>query len=298
MNRSDKPKRPPRNTANRPPRPPPKPRQGGQPAPASQAPHAEPGEKIAKIAGLPAVSALFRCDAQRVMRLYYEERMKNAVGPFCAELARLHRPYRMVSGEELAKVAGTVLHGGIVAAALPRTLPDLDLAVAERWAQRGEPLIILDGVGNPHNLGAIARTLAFFGFRHLAISDHPDQAAPSDAAYRVAEGGLDMIDVYRVRHLPRALKRLQKFYFLVGTALTDRATPLDELPTYDRPVALLLGNEEHGIPPQTLSVCEAAVMIPGAGQVQSLNVSATASILIYELSRHRRAVQPSNKRSR
>lgn len=278
-----------------------------RPAPRREAPQpsrreppaeADAGEKLAKIAGLPAVSALFRHEPQRIMRLYYEERLKAAVGPICSELARLHRPYRLVSPEELAKVAGTVLHGGVVAAAIPRPVPDLQFPEAERWARGGEPLLILDGVGNPHNLGAIARTLAFFGIKHLVISDHPEQAAPSDAAYRVAEGGLDLVDVHRLRHLPRNLKRLQQHYRVVGTALTDAAQPLDELNGDDRPLALVLGNEEHGLPPQTLAVCEAAVMLKGSGAIQSLNVSATAAILVYELARRRPAPQPPKKRAR
>lgn len=290
MNRSDKPKRPSGRA-----RPAPKPARQHRSEPASREnprSEAETAEKLAKIAGLPAVTALFRSDAQRVMRLYYEESLKNAVGGFCAEMARLHRPYRLVSGEELAKIAGTVLHGGVVAAAIPQGVPELQLATAEQWARRGESMLILDGVGNPHNLGAIARTLAFFGLRHLVISDHPEQAAPSDAAYRVAEGGLDMIDVHRIRHLPRMLKKMQKFYLTVGTALSEDAAPLDRLARAEKPVALVLGNEEHGIPPQTLSACEAAVMIPGSGQIQSLNVSASASILVYELSKLRRAELP------
>ena len=258
--------------------------------------HADSHEKLAKIAGLPAVSALFRSDPQRIMRLYYDERMKNAVGSFCAELARLHRPYRLVSGEELTKIAGTVLHGGIVAATLPRAIPDFDPATAEQWARQRGALVILDGVGNPHNLGAIARTLAFFGFRHLAISDHPEQAAPSDAAYRVAEGGLDAMDILRIKQMPRTLKRLQKSYFVVGTALMDGACSVEELPPDDRPVALVFGNEENGIPPQTLSACEAVVQVPGVGQIQSLNVSATAAILLYELAKRSRSDRRTSKR--
>ena len=66
---------------------------------------------------------------------------------------------------------------------------------AARWAARREPLLILDRVGNAHNLGAIARTAAFLGVPRILISDHPSSARPNDAAYRVAEGGLEFVDV-------------------------------------------------------------------------------------------------------
>src|SRR5262249_49922314 len=60
-----------------------------------------------------------------------------------------------------------------------------------------QPLLILDGVSNPHNLGAIARTAAFFGLPRMVLSDHPAQALPSDASYRVSEGGLEHLELHR-----------------------------------------------------------------------------------------------------
>lgn len=239
-----------------------------------------------KIAGLSAVAALFHHDHRRALRLYFDEGMKHEAGPFCAQMARMHKPYRLVSDEELTRIAGTVLHGGIVAAAEPREIIDLDPADAAAWAAAGEPLFILDGVGNPHNLGAIARTLAFFGHTRLIVSDHPAQASLSDAAYRVAEGGLEALTVYRLAHLPQSLKRLQTHYRVVGAALTPKAMPIGELPLDPRPLIVVLGNEEHGLPPQTLAACEVAATIPGSGVVQSLNVSASAAILIYAMKQH------------
>ncbi len=244
-------------------------------------------ERLAKIAGLKAVAALFQRHPDQVMRLYYEEKMKTAVGDFCAQMAKLRRPYRLVDESELEKISGTVLHGGVVAAALPRQAPDIDLEEARAWARSGEPLLILDGVGNPHNLGAIARTMAYFGFKYLLISDHPAQAALSDAAYRVAEGGLEHVEVYRAAGLPKLCRRLREYYRVVGTALSGKAVEMAELARDPRPLALVLGNEEHGLSSETLDACEAAVMIRGSGQVQSLNVSATAAILIHQLASQR-----------
>lgn len=241
-------------------------------------------ERTLKIAGFPAVAALFKREPERVLRLFYEDRMVPKVGDFCAYLARSHRPYRLVDGEELARVAGTVLHGGIVAVAEPRPLAEPDPEAVRTWAGAGESLFILDGVGNPHNLGAIARSLAFLGFRHLLISDHPAQAGLSEAAYRVAEGGLEYLSVHRVPRLPLWLKRIGRDYRVVGTALARGGVPVEALRGNDpRPVALVLGNEEDGLPPATLEACEAIVTLRGSGAVQSLNVAATAAILAYAL---------------
>ena len=150
--------------------------------------------KLLRIAGLPAVSALFSVAPLRVDRLFFVQRMQPYVGDFCAALARMRKSYRLVRTEELERVAGTVLHGGIVALAQPRLLPVLDPIRADEWARTGRLLLLLDGVGNPHNLGAIARTAAFFGVSRIVLSDHPAQARPSDASYRVAEGGLEYVN--------------------------------------------------------------------------------------------------------
>jgi RNA methyltransferase, TrmH family len=239
---------------------------------------------LLRIAGLPAVSALFATAPERVQRLFFDDRMKQVAGSFCARLAEARKPYRLVKPEELERVAGTVLHGGIVAVAEPRPVPVLDPAEAARWAAEDKPLLLLDGIGNPHNLGAIARTAAFFGVKRMVLSDHPEQAMPSDASYRVAEGGLEHVAVYRATGLAEALRRLRRSFRVLGTAL-EAGRPLESLAAADRPVALVLGNEETGLPRATLAACDEIVTISGSGFVQSLNVSVSAGILLYALGR-------------
>jgi TrmH RNA methyltransferase len=231
------------------------------------------------VAGLPAVLALFRTAPERIERLAFEEHLKSAVGPLCLELAKRHRTYRIVRTDELTRIAGTAMHGGIVALASPRPVLAFDTAEAASWAAAGEPLLVLDGIGNPHNLGAIARTAAFFGLKRLVLSAHPEQALPSDAAYRVARGGLEHLAVYRSERLADNLRRLRKDYLVLGAAL-EKGKPPAAYRASSRPPLLVLGNEEEGLPRLTLEQCEAVVTIPGSGIVQSLNVAATAAILI------------------
>jgi TrmH RNA methyltransferase len=242
----------------------------------------KPAAKLLRVAGLPAVSALFATSPGRIERLFFDDRMKPLTSAFCMALARARKPYRIVPPDELERIAGTVLHGGIVAVAQPRLLPELDLAAADRWAADGEPLLLLDGIGNPHNLGAIARTAAFFGLPRLVLSDHPEQAQPSDASYRVAEGGLEHVTLYRAQRFAQALEALHRHYRVVGTAL-GKGEPLADLRRGEKPIALVLGNEEHGLPRATLDACDAVITIHGTGAMQSLNVSASAAILIFAL---------------
>lgn len=230
------------------------------------------------------MQALFARDPDRVQRLYFDDRMKIHLGEACARLAELRRPYRLVEGGELEKIAGSAMHGGVVAYAAPRPVRPFDEAEAEGWARAGQPLLLLDGVSNPHNLGAIVRTAAFLGLPRIVVSDHPGQALPSEAAYRVAEGGFEFVEILRADRFAQRLKRLGAWYRTVGTALGDHR-PLARLGTGSKPAAVVMGNEEHGVPEATLKVCAEVATIPGSGWVQSMNVSATAAILMYEMLR-------------
>jgi TrmH RNA methyltransferase len=245
--------------------------------------HVPPAAKLLHIAGLPAVQSLFARDPRRIERLLFEAGHRQALYDICAALALRHKPFRQASAAELARIAGTPMHGGVVALAAPKPISLLDPAEAAKWAANGEPLLILDGVGNPHNLGAIARTAAFLGHSRLVLSDHPEQALPSDAAYRVAKGGLEHLELYRADRLPARLHRLTDSYRVVGAALSEKGRPPEHFRASARPIALVLGNEEGGLSAATLAACPEIVTIPGSGAMQSLNVAATAAILIHAL---------------
>lgn len=248
-----------------------------------------PGQiELTRVAGLAAVSALFRTSPERVERLFYLDEKGGDVAPFCQELARRRKPYRRVGTDELARVAGTAMHGGVVALARPRPVLPFDPEAAAGWRAAAPLVVALDGIGNPHNLGAIVRTAAFFGLDRLILSDHQAQAGPSDAAHRVAEGGLEFVQLYRAAGLPGILKRLKPAYRIVGTALGS-GRPVEQL-CAGRPIVLVLGNEEAGLDPATVAACDEIVTLPGSGWVQSLNVAATAAILIHYFARVARAV--------
>ncbi len=241
-----------------------------------------PDDKLVRVAGLPSVDELFESGAERVERLYFEAALKAQVQPWCAYLARRHKVFRQIGGEEMQRVAGTVMHGGIVALARPRPIRDLDLSGVEAWAKQGEPLLILCGGGNPQNIGAIARTAAFYGVRRLVLAGHPAQSALPDAAYRVAKGGLEWLDVYRVEELVPVLRRLAAYYDVVGVT-GESAVPLGGIERTEKPIALVLDGDEDGIPRAVAAACSTVTSLQGSGRMRSLNVSAAAAIIIHEL---------------
>ncbi len=243
--------------------------------------------KLFRVAGLAAVEALAAMRPEAIERLFFEAEHQKRLAALCATLGERRKPYRLVGREELAKVAGTALNGGVVALIHPPRVAEFDVGEAKRWAREGQPLLILDGVGNPHNLGAIVRSAVFFGLTRLVISDHPEQAGPSEAAWRVAEGGLAHLQLYRAHSLPRVLPKLAPEWLVLGAAL-GKGKALAAISQRD-PVAIVLGNEEQGLPPETLAACAGTLTLPGSGAVQSLNVAATAAILAHWFTQAREA---------
>jgi RNA methyltransferase, TrmH family len=150
------------------------------------------------------------------------------------------------------------------------------------WAAKREALLVLDRIGNAHNLGAIARSAAFFGVAHIVIPFHPSAALPGEAAHRVAEGGLEHITVWRVPTLPTFLAGLAGVGYEILGAAAHGGAPLPRSAAA-KPLALVLGNEEHGLAPEVTKACTRLVSLAGSGKVESLNVSVAAAVLLHAL---------------
>lgn len=245
--------------------------------------------RFLRICGLAAVRALFARAPERVVRLCFESQLAAELSECCAVLAAAHKPYRATDAAALARIGGTVLHGGVVAIARPQPVGVLDPKAPGRWACDGKPILVLDGIGNPHNLGAIARSAAFFGLERIVLADRAEQALPSDASYRIAEGGFEHLELYRAP-LPAAFAALRRSYRIVGTLPGQEGRPFAWSGL--RPPALVLGNEETGLDRATLAACDGLATIPGCGRMQSLNVAAAAAILIYLATMSHRMAPP------
>jgi TrmH RNA methyltransferase len=234
------------------------------------------------ICGLAAVKAQFEADPKSIVRLFFDQPTGRKIGAICKALAQAKKVYRCVEPAELEKVAGSIHHGGIVAIAEASELRAPATGAPREWARRRETLLVLDRVGNAHNLGAIARTAAYFGIPRLILPEDPAAALPGDAAYRVAEGGLAHLEILRVRSLPSFLRELALAGYDVVGAATRGGRP-ETKGAAGKPIALVLGNEEHGLAPAVVGACTRLVTLPGSGKVESLNVSVAAAILIWEL---------------
>jgi TrmH RNA methyltransferase len=243
-----------------------------------------PKQKELNVCGWQAVSTLFARHPDEVRRLFFDAPTGKRAGDLCRSLAQQKKVYRQVEPAELEKVAGTVHHGGIVAVIGERPLKKVAREVLAEWSRTKAPLLLLDRVSNANNVGAIVRTAAFFGVRAIIVPDHPAQALPGEAAYRVAEGGMEFVDFYRVPALAEFCAELKRTHFLLGTSLTGNQLSPAQVKErgLPRPPAIILGNEEKGIAPALAAQCDRLVKIPGADSVESLNVSAAAAVLCWE----------------
>ncbi len=241
-----------------------------------------------KLCGLPAVQARWKKDPSSFLRLFFDQKTGRSVGALCKVLAAERKVYRCVETAELEKIAGSHHHGGIVAVVTPgaERMPTAEELTA--WSKRREPLLVLDRIGNPHNLGALARTAAFLGVKHMVIPDSPEASRGNDAAYRVSEGGLEAVELWVVGDLPHFLQRLARAgYEVVGAATRDgkllRPGGAAKLLGGEKAVALVLGNEEQGMSSAVSASCTRLVTLAGSGEVESLNVSVAGALLMWEL---------------
>lgn len=245
------------------------------------------------VCGFAAVKTLEKINWQRITRLYLSAEKAPLFGGLCKKLAGAKKPYNQVKNEtELERLCGSVHHQGVVAMIeMPEILP-LNTDITARWVEQKENALLLDRVGNANNLGAIIRSAAFFGIQNVVIPLDEAQSSVTTSSYRVAEGGMEFVNVYSIKSIPRLLSDMKGKMIRIGTALdaTETSADIKKL-TQDKGAIVVLGNEEHGISDEVRNNCDHLVLIPYGGissgekgpKVDSLNVAQAAAILLYEL---------------
>lgn len=193
--------------------------------------------------------------------------------------------------DELDRMVGAdARHQGVVAlTGAPRYVP-LDELVAAAEAQGEPPLIVvLDGVQDPHNLGAIVRSVYVLGGHGVVVPEHR-AAHVTPVATKASAGATELLPIAIVKNLARALDELKRAgLWTCAVAAGPQARPLAELDG-TIPLALVLGAEGTGVRASTAAACDFHAVIPMARDgVGSLNVSVAAGIALYEVVRARRA---------
>ena len=230
-----------------------------------------------RIHGFNAVRAVFARRPDAIRKLYLAEPRIPQLQPLLAWCVQHRIGYRVVDEADLQKLAASAHHEGVVADVVREEMPSLTA-----WL-RGLPVgpccaVWLDGVGNPHNFGAILRSAAHFAVKALLLPKHSPLAL-SGAAVRVAEGGAEAVPLVRLGRDDNAFAQLRGAGFVLAATLARGGTDLfaAELPAR---LVYVIGAEGEGMDVGLARLCDLRLSIPGSGSVESLNVASATSVLL------------------
>ncbi|MBI3962737.1 MAG: 23S rRNA (guanosine(2251)-2'-O)-methyltransferase RlmB [Deinococcus sp.] len=220
----------------------------------------------------------------RVRRILLGEGLR---GEIVADLRQAARAKGVLVTEapriELDRLTRTTRHQGVVAEVTPLETVTLERLLA-RPAQR-RLLVLLDGITDPQNLGAIIRSAAVFGAQGVVIEEH--RSAPlAEGAVRASAGAAEHLPVAAVKNLPRAIEQLKQANIWVFGGVASGGEDPGKL-DWDLDLALVIGSEDQGLRRLVREKCDRLVQIPMQGKMASLNASVAAGILLYEATRGR-----------
>jgi 23S rRNA (guanosine2251-2'-O)-methyltransferase len=201
---------------------------------------------------------------------------------------RLSVPVRFLQRTELDRMAGNAAHQGVVAVTSAKQYNDLADVIA---AKRGNYslIVVLDGVEDPHNLGAILRTADAAGANGVVIPERR-AAAVTGTVTKASAGASEHLPISKVTNIARSVEELKENnVWTVG--LDERGAKTYDSLDYKMDCALVLGGEGKGLHDLVKRKCDFLVSIPMLGKVPSLNVSVAAAVVLYEIVRQRRAAE-------
>jgi 23S rRNA (guanosine2251-2'-O)-methyltransferase len=238
--------------------------------------------------GVNPVRELLRSEAE-VAELWLAE--GGTRGAAFAELERLARradaKVRTAPRAKLDRLAGTDRHQGVVAVVADFRYAELDeLLAAAQASGRPALLVVLDGVEDPHNLGAIIRSAHALGAHGIVIpKDRAVGVTPAVA--KASAGAVERCKIARVTNVAQCLGALKEAGIWSVALAADADRPLAAM-DLKGPTALVLGSEGEGLRPLVRKTCDLAANIPMTGDIDSLSVSASAAVALYEAARQRR----------
>jgi 23S rRNA (guanosine2251-2'-O)-methyltransferase len=191
-----------------------------------------------------------------------------------------------VSRRRIDSLARTDAAQGVVALARPVEEVSLDSLCEPSRRGRVPFLLVLDGITDPHNLGALLRSAECAGVTGVVLPKHRS-AHLSPTVAKVAAGALEYLPMALVAGIPAALQRLSTMGVWKVGLVGEATQPLYQLPLGDQPVALVLGSEGTGLAPLTRKRCDTLARIPQHGSLSSLNVSTAGAIACFDVARQR-----------
>jgi 23S rRNA (guanosine2251-2'-O)-methyltransferase len=221
-----------------------------------------------------------------VERVYVAEDDRARLGEVISQARHAEVRVEKVPRDRLQRMAEGGVHQGVVAELREFDYADLeDLLEVARRREQPALVVVLDGIQDPHNLGAIVRSANALGAHGVVIAK--DRSAQvTGAVTKAAAGATEHTRIARVTNLSRALEELKEAGLWVAAADPTSDQPAWEA-RLDGPLALVVGGEGKGVRENVLKHCDLRVRIPMGGQLASLNASVSAAVLLYEIARQR-----------
>jgi 23S rRNA (guanosine2251-2'-O)-methyltransferase len=193
-------------------------------------------------------------------------------------------PVEFVDREKMDSLAQHGVHQGFLGLCRERDYATVEEVMANRRENNnGDLVVLLDGVVDPRNLGAIIRTAYCLGANGVIIPEN--RAAPVTAlASKASAGASELLPVARVVNIVRTIEYLKKKGFWIYGADAEQGSALDSL-DYEGNIAVVAGSEGHGIRPLVRKNCDFLVSIPMKGRIASLNVSVATGVILFEILR-------------
>lgn len=231
------------------------------------------------ICGLATVQSCFQHRPAALKKLWFAPSHSTALDEICDALARERHPFAQATHSTLSRLAGHTAHGGVVALT-ERPLPAIPKpSDFDRWRAEGEPLVFLDDVADPLQVGAIARVAAACGVKRLLLSARGMDALFEERAWSVANGALDALTCHDAGTLPVTLRSLSDRFCIAGFVRPGgrRADDIKPIKVPGRPLAIVFGDAPGGLGTDIAGKCEFLLHIPGAGGSTLLNAGDTAA---------------------
>lgn len=242
-----------------------------------------------KACGINACRAIFTTRKADLVRAYVTEETVTEFGDMLKFCAANKKAYHVVTSEDLNKISGSTHHEGVcvIAKARPMSWQSLQTKLGE---QKTVPslLLILEDVGNPHNVGAMVRSAAHFGISAV-LAPGVETFKPSPSLLRTAEGGAEQVDIVAAPTLEALVVELRKLGFKILATASNGKEKLYAETAIPARTALIIGNESRGISPAARKLADSTLSIPGSGTIESLNVSAATAVLCSEFWRRHKA---------
>ena len=240
------------------------------------------GKAEEKYHGLRACESIYAHRPQDIIRVYLAVERQRQFARLLGFCARERKGFQVVAHDNLQRITGSIHHEGIaILARAVRRWHSADLMQSLLAGQHTGPLLYLDGVHNPHNLGSIVRVASHFGVTAL-LGAQDDLPPLSPAAVRVAEGGAEHVNVYGIADPAADLHRLKQLGFRIVATSGNRGDVVYTTPLAGK-IVLVLGSEGVGISRGIEALADQLIRIPGTGVVRSLNVSVACGILLSEV---------------